>query len=197
MCTGVGAAIVAAPAREFSTAVLCSRLLVTCPASPSGPEALTSFSQIVPFLLLSGFDLCRFACKTRIICSIQKSDILCFQVLLSFVPTVLYFLASLWTSPIRGKFEPCRVPAPRTLAGTRAAPKSSNPVFNARIVQPIRVRFQFVSKFHRLFSITYWLRSYYSLFFSDPGLPECPDYCAFPRGPTPACDNVSTKRPHI
>ena len=38
-------------------AVPCSRLLVTCPASPCRSEALTSFAQIVLFLLLSARNL--------------------------------------------------------------------------------------------------------------------------------------------
>jgi len=51
-----------------------------------------SFAQIVLYLGLSGPNLRKYVRKTRMICSIQKSDVLCFQVLLSFVPTIFHFL---------------------------------------------------------------------------------------------------------
>jgi len=37
-------------------------------------------------------DLCEFARKSRAICIIQNAIFLCFQVLLSFVPTIFHFL---------------------------------------------------------------------------------------------------------
>jgi len=43
------------------------------------------------YLLLLGSKVCCFARKKRRICSIQKSDVLCFQVLLRFVPTIFHF----------------------------------------------------------------------------------------------------------
>ena len=49
--------------------------------------------------------------KRRAICSIEKSDVLCFQVLLSFVPTIFLFLRDPRDSPNPGNFESCRVPA--------------------------------------------------------------------------------------
>jgi hypothetical protein len=55
--------------------------------APLGLKAL----QNVLFLLLSSTNLCYFVRKTRAICSIQQVIILCFQVLLSFVPAVLCF----------------------------------------------------------------------------------------------------------
>src|SRR5271157_3442198 len=58
----------------------------------SNPQALVRFAQTGLFLLLLRSDLCKYALKTRIICSIQKSHVLCFQVLLSFVPTLFVFL---------------------------------------------------------------------------------------------------------
>jgi len=98
---------------------------------------LTSFAQIVLFLLLLGSDLCELARKTRIICTIQKSDALCFQGLLRFVSTFLVFSPTPPDLRQPGNLEPCRIPAPQTQAGTRVAPKGSNSVFNARIVQSI------------------------------------------------------------
>ena len=65
-----------------------SRLLVAI----SDPPALVRFAQTGLFLLLLRSDLCKYALKTRVICSIQKSDVLCFQILLSFVPTLFVFL---------------------------------------------------------------------------------------------------------
>jgi len=44
---------------------------------------------------------CYFARKRRRIRSIQKSDFLCFQVLLSFVPTIFHFLQNSIFSHIR------------------------------------------------------------------------------------------------
>ena len=69
-----------------------SRLVVTVTASLQGSQALTSFSQNVLFFAPFGSDCCYFARKTRIICCIQNSDFLCFQALLSFVPTNFHIL---------------------------------------------------------------------------------------------------------
>jgi len=65
-----------------------SRLLVAV----SDARASVRFAQTDLFLLLWRSNLCKYALKTRIICSIQKSDVLCFQVLLSFVSTIYVFL---------------------------------------------------------------------------------------------------------
>jgi len=64
-----------------------SRLLVAI----SDPPALVRFAQTGLLLLLLRSNLCKYALKTRIICSFQKGDFLCFQVLLSFVPTIFVF----------------------------------------------------------------------------------------------------------
>ena len=64
-----------------------SRLLVAV----SDAKASVRFAQTGVFLLLLRSNLCKYALKTRVICSIQKSDALCFQLLLSFVPTVFVF----------------------------------------------------------------------------------------------------------
>ena len=45
-------------AEGMQTQIWCSRLFVTSSASPCGSEALTSFAQIVLFLLRSGSNLC-------------------------------------------------------------------------------------------------------------------------------------------
>jgi hypothetical protein len=50
------------------------------------------FAQNALLLLLLASNLCKFARKTRMICSFKKSDVLCFQPLLSFVPTIFNFL---------------------------------------------------------------------------------------------------------
>jgi len=52
------------------------------------------------------FDWCKYALKTRLICIIEKSHILCFQVLLSFVPTIfVFFFRSLFpASPDPSRF---------------------------------------------------------------------------------------------
>jgi len=71
------------------------------------------------------------------ICSIEKSDVLCFQGLLGFVPTVFLFSREPPDLHQPGNLQPGRIPAPQTPAGMRVAPKSSNSVFNARIVQSI------------------------------------------------------------
>ena len=57
----------------------------------------------------------------------------------------------------------------------------------------ISVRFSSFCNSHHLFSITYWLRSYYFSFFPGPGFPDFRDYCVFPHGTKLAHDNVSTK----
>ena len=61
------------------------------PAPASDSEALTLFAQVALFLFLSGSNLCQIALKTDAIYSTQKSHILYFQVLLSFVSTILHF----------------------------------------------------------------------------------------------------------
>ena len=66
------------------------------PASNSESGALVRFRKVGCFLLLLGLISCYLARKTRIICSTQESDILCFQVLLSFVPMILHF----WGYPL-------------------------------------------------------------------------------------------------
>ena len=76
--------------QEHCTARLCSRLCVACPASPSARE-FGRFSQIALLLLLSRSILCSIARKMRTNCNMQKAIFLCFQVLLSFVPTIQHF----------------------------------------------------------------------------------------------------------
>jgi len=48
------------------------------------------FAQNARFLPLSAFGWCKFACKMRTICTTKKSDVLCFQPLLSFVPPIYH-----------------------------------------------------------------------------------------------------------
>ena len=75
----------------------------------SDPQASVRFAQTGLLLLLLRSNLCKYALKTCIICSIQKSDVLCFQVLLSFVPTIYVFL--------RNSFFPHSPGAFRSLGG--------------------------------------------------------------------------------
>jgi hypothetical protein len=44
----------------------------------------------------------------RVICSIQNSDVLCFQILLSFVPTILHFLRCFAFPSLPGQFSVLR-----------------------------------------------------------------------------------------
>ena len=49
-------------------------------------------AQDVLFLLHLTSNLCKIAPKMRTICTTKKSDVLCFQRLLSFVPSISHFL---------------------------------------------------------------------------------------------------------
>jgi len=51
-----------------------------------------SFCAECAFLLLLAPNLCNFARKTHAICIIKKSDVVCFQPLLSFVPSFFHLL---------------------------------------------------------------------------------------------------------
>jgi len=80
--------------------------------SPSRPSPCDSgssvrFRELRRFLLILGPERCQFALKTSIICSIQKSDVLCFQGLLSFVPTVFVFPCDLRGFTHSGNFAFC------------------------------------------------------------------------------------------
>ncbi len=77
-----------------------SRLLVAV----SHPQASVRFAQTGLFLPLLRSDLCKYALKTRIIRSVQKSHVVCFQVLLSFVPTIFVFLRSSFFPQSPGPF---------------------------------------------------------------------------------------------
>ena len=81
-----------------------SRLLVAL----SDDKASVRFAQTGLYLLLLRSDLCKYALKTCIICSIQKSDVLCFQVLLSFVPTIFVFLRNSFFPHSPGTFRPLK-----------------------------------------------------------------------------------------
>jgi hypothetical protein len=70
----------------------------------SNPQASVRFAQTGLFWLLLRSDLCKYALKTRIICTIQKGDFLCFQVLLSFVPTLFVFLRNSFFPQSPGPF---------------------------------------------------------------------------------------------
>jgi len=59
------------------------------------------FRKIWSSTLLWESDGCESACKRREICSIEKSDVLCFQALLSFVPTIFVFSRSSLDCPDR------------------------------------------------------------------------------------------------
>jgi hypothetical protein len=67
-------------------------------------EASVRIAQTGLLLLLLRSDLCKYALKTRIICTIQKGDFLCFQALLSFVPTIFVFLRNSFFSSSPGPF---------------------------------------------------------------------------------------------
>jgi hypothetical protein len=69
----------------------CSRLIVTVRLRRSIRKSLLRFAQNARSLLVSAFDLCKFVRKMRAICIIKKSDVVYFQVLLSFVPTIFHF----------------------------------------------------------------------------------------------------------
>jgi len=111
----------------------CSRLLVTVSASRRQTQFLAAFSQNALLLLLSASDSCQFTRKMREICSTQKSDILCVQVLLSFVPTLFVFLHDPPGSPQSGSTEPRRIAAFLAHDGPCMMPESSNSAFIARI----------------------------------------------------------------
>ena len=81
------------------------------------------------------------------ICSIQKSDVLCFQVLLSFVSTFFVFSAKPPDFHHPDNSEPCRTSPFQAPAGTSAVSKGSNFAFNARIDCSIWVGFGFVFSF--------------------------------------------------
>ena len=74
-------------------------------------------------MLLLESDSCKLARQTRIICSIRKSDILCFQVLLSFVSTISVIARSPLHSP-PGRFRP--EPSLRTEASAKTCEVSEN-----------------------------------------------------------------------
>ena len=80
-----------------------SRLFVVIPEL----QASVHFAQNGLFLLFLRSDLCKYALKTHIICSTQKSHVLCFQVLLSFVPTVFAFLVGLCSECSAGTIPAC------------------------------------------------------------------------------------------
>ena len=52
------------------------------------------FAKCALFLLQLASNLCKIARKMRIICTLKKSDVLCFQPLLSFVPSIFHFCNS-------------------------------------------------------------------------------------------------------
>jgi len=106
----------------------------------------------------------RFATFKKVMCFV-------FNHFLASFPRFLYFLARLRISAGRAMSNPCRIPPLRIAAGTCAAPKSSNCAVKAYIERSIcdrfRFLFSFVPEYLSLFSITYWLRSYYFLSISS------------------------------
>jgi len=81
------------------------------------PEVSLRFAQNALFLLLSVLNLCKYACKRRALCSIKKSDVLCFQVVLWFVPTIFHFLYFPGSPAALG---PRRIPRPLPQPSFRA-----------------------------------------------------------------------------
>jgi hypothetical protein len=141
-------------------------------------ELSVRFAQGAPFLLLLTSELRKNALKTHGICSIQKSDVLCFQVLLSFVSTVFVFPRDPPDFPHSGTVKPGRISMFQAPAGTCAVSKSSIVGFKARIERSSSVRFGlFLASFTvclSLFSMTYWLRSYHFLFTFSSLFPRAP-----------------------
>jgi len=106
-----------------------------------------------------------------------------FKYFLASFPRFLYILAPFRYSHLTDKFEPWRIPQSLTQARTRGVQESSICVFNARISRSMAVRFEFVSKCDHLFSITYWLRSYYFCIYSKLLLPHATGPSRLPTRP--------------
>src|SRR5271157_5116414 len=90
---------------------------VSCLGLVLGPEALICYCEECALLPLSALNLCKYARKMREFCIIKKLIFLCFQVLLSFVPTIFHFLYFPGSPATPG---PWRIPRP--LAHPVAAP---------------------------------------------------------------------------
>jgi len=94
--------IVARSFRGTETREPCSRHLVIPVDLPSGSGVLVRFALPEGLSRVLRSIWLHLACRNRFFCDISKSHVLCFQVLLSFVPTVLYS-SRLPPSHFRGK----------------------------------------------------------------------------------------------
>jgi hypothetical protein len=96
---------------------VCSRLFVIFKPRLSTPMVFAwSSIKMCCFGSVLASDLCIFARKRRTICGIQKSYLLCFKPLLSFVPTIFVFSRSPAGFPLPDNSSPCQIPhgpAPR------------------------------------------------------------------------------------
>ena len=113
--------------------------------------------------------------------------------ILALFPPFLYSLAVPRISPVRGSPVPA---ASRTIQSFRPSVgdvrKLEFWVHFTHLSTQIGVRFEFVPD-KPFFVFNNILASFVLFFFSDPGVPQCRDYCAFPRGRESAHDNVSAK----
>jgi hypothetical protein len=82
---------------------------VSCLGLVLVPEVLICYCEGCALLLLSALNLCKYARKMRGFCIIKKVIFLCFQVLLSFVPTIFHFLYFPGSPAALG---PWRIPRP-------------------------------------------------------------------------------------
>jgi len=122
-----------------------SRLFVTCRALVSDSGVSLRFALPGGFGRVLGSIWLHLARKNHFVCSISKSQVLCFQIFLSFVSTVFVFPPAPPDLHQLGSSEPCRISPPQP--ETCATLKSSNCASNVRIKQSIWVHFGFVFGF--------------------------------------------------
>ena len=150
---------------------------------------------MVPPLLL-GSNWCQFARKKRGICSIQKRDVFCFQVLLSFVPTILVFSRASPDFRQPGSFVSCGISAFQCSARQWPVLERSNFAFNARIGHSICVRLGFV--FRPPSCVFNNILASFVLFFvilAGPGSGRRPGSSHFPSRPAATPRPPTTKCP--